>query len=286
MQCLKCRYEPTMAELQKSPDVCTACSVPFALAARSMTAAPSNSRRIVAIAVFSLLITAALVLAGFWGHSEYKRGILIDEVEQSMRAANGFVSEILDDKALLTNGQFLQKIPRRIAELDSLLASTLAINDREIPGLTVAAAAYVRSSRSFLNAFTDDLRLGIQLSLAEAGHKAYESYPMTLDGARYLAMTQAEIQRISTESLAAVQAESDLSKKIDLLSKAAEHGKQQSRRTAYLKSAEDVRQAKSAKSASLKALHKFGNDIQRSGNKVSELSGRQMPTQAWGIPGM
>ena len=275
-----------MAELQKSPDICTACSFAFGQAAPDVGSVVSPWRRIGIVAVASVVIVAALVSAALWGHAEYKRGLLIDEVEQAMRSANGLVSEILDNQASLTNAQYLEKIPRRIAELDSLLASTLAINDRAIPGLTGAAAAYVRSSRSFLNAFTVDLRSGIQLSVAEAGHKVYESYPMTLDGSRYLAMTQAEIERISAESLAAVQAESDLSKKIDLLSKANDHGKQQSRRTEYLKSAEDVRLAKIAKAKSLKALHQLGIEIETSGKKVTELSGRKMPTQAWGIPGM
>ena len=282
MQCPKCRYEPTFSELKQSPDDCVQCGASFSTPTVIRNRSSRRSRIWVSVAALAAIVFVAA--GSMWGISTYKKNDLVSLVEVKMRTANGLVSEILDEKARLTNAGFLEKIPRRIAAMDDLLASTLAINDARIPGLTSATADYVRASRTFLNVFTDDLRQGIRLSMTEAGHKAYVDYPSTVDGARYLAMSDTDIEALNRNNLAAVSREEDLSRKIELLRVASEHGKKLEKRVAYLKSLEDLRVARQEKERSLKALSSAGRTIQVAGDRISELVGRPVPIQAWEIP--
>ncbi|MFK4075222.1 hypothetical protein ACI2KX_16060 [Ectopseudomonas khazarica] len=270
-----------MAEQQQSPDDCVKCGASFS----SPAAETESPRRGVWIATLSIVVIACIASAVFWGYSSHQRNVLVSQVETSMRTANGLVSEILDDKASLTKAGYLEKVPRRIADLDDLLASTLAINDQHVPGLTAAAADYVRASRAFLNAVTEDLRQSLRLSMAESGYRLYESYPLTLDGAKYLAMSQAEIEAINRSTLSAVSVETDLSRKIELLRVANEHAKQTEKRIAYLKSLDELRAARAAKEQRLREMDSTGRTIRTAGERVSGLSGRPMPIQSWEIPG-
>ncbi|MCY1285126.1 hypothetical protein D9M70_340520 [compost metagenome] len=225
-----------------------------------------------------------MVISAYWGYGAYQRHALVEQVEASMRMANSYIAEILDDSAKLTNGEYLQKVPGRIEQLDSLVASTLSIDDASIPGLADAAADYAKASRSFLNRFTDNLKMDLRLSVVEASYRAHDGYASSVEGLEYLGKTDEQVNTETGAALEAVKSTDDLIESVRLFKVAADKTNKQQRRSAYLKSVAELNEAKAQSAQTLRALDEAGRHLQKVGDKVSSLADKPMPTKAWEIP--
>lgn len=286
MQCPNCKYEPTLSQVQRSPVKCVSCGSDFRQSESGV--APSGPRaitgRYLRFGAIVALVVIGLIAAAVYGHRQYKESQLVEQVEQKMRSANSYVAEMLDAQAGRTNGEYLQKIPKRIEELDRLVADSLAIDDSAIPGASKLTADYVRVSRAYLNQFTRHLRATIQASVADAGYQSQAAYPSTAEGRAMLSTSAAALDARRTYDLNQIESEQDLMRKSDLLIASMEREKKIKRMGVYLDSRQEKESAEAAVLKEEKLLNAAGLKIRDVGNTVSDLLGKPMPVQGWAIP--
>lgn len=280
MQCPNCGYEPTMSEIQRSPDGCVKCGASFSGSAASVMPRPRKRGGLFAVAgVISLSIL--LVAGGYFGLIEYRKQVVIDEAGRYMRAANGYVAEILDEKANRTTAEFLGKLPRRIQSLDDLNAQVLAMDDSSLPGLKAATADYIRASRSFLSSFADLRRAEIGLSVAKAGHATYESYANSQQGRSDLALSDAEMKAELDGATEKHDSSSSMSAKIAALGVSAKILSRSRKRLSYLASLDGVREAEQKAESAKRLFETARDELSTAGRKLSELADKPMPVQPW-----
>lgn len=283
MQCPKCKYEPTMAEMQRSPADCVKCRINYADHGEPGSSGKPNAKKLTYLVV-AVAIIVGLAFGGYGAYTFQQKQELIAKSEAAMRMANSYVAEILDKSANLTNAQYLKKIPRRIEELDTLVANSLAVDDQALPGLTAATASYVKGSRSFLNNFTKHLQSDINASVTRAGHRVYDDFAQSSSGQEVLSKSDEDLHRESSAAMSAVEAEDDLIARSGLVVAMVKRQQLVEKRQRYLDSKAAVEAADRQSKAALKALNDAGIEIGRLGRKVSEIAGKQMPVQAWQIP--
>lgn len=291
MQCPKCDHQDTDAAFG-DPARCPACGVyahkvrkggVLQEAAGGMpTSKASYSPKPWHLAVLALALIGVI---SFFGYAHYQEKLLIDEVSSSMRLANSYVSELLDESAKLTNAEYFAKAPRRIQELDGLVASTLAIDDSAIPGTAKAAAEYAKGARDFVNAFTEYLNAKIKLAVAESGASVYTEFASTPEGREMLAMSDADVTMLLRASIERARNTTGLEEGLLQLQSGATLQKLVGMRNRYLSAQEDVVAAKSNFAAAEGRLHLAGQRLHTLGKSVQSRTGSPMPIQAWGIPG-
>jgi hypothetical protein len=230
-------------------------------------------------------VVVALIVGSFAGLDYYRRSELVKRAETSMRMANSYVAELLDESARLTKAGYLEKAPRRIQDLDSLVASTLAIDDAALPGLTKATTDYVKGSRNFVNAFTQYVQADIKASVALANHKSHDEFANSSLGRYMLSKSDQQILMESKAALAAVEAEPDVLARTDEVVTMVKHQKLAEMRRQYLDSRAALNADNENSQRALQQLNSAGVELGRIGGKVSELAGKQMPVQAWQVPG-
>ncbi len=280
MQCPKCKYEPTMSEMQRSPDDCVKCGVKFSSSTPS--AIPRPVRRGALSAVTGVIgLSILLVVGGYFGLIEYRKQAAIDEAGRYMRSANGYVAEMLDEKANRTTAEFLGKLPRRIQSLDDLNAQVLAMDDSSLPGLKGATADYIRASRSFLSSFADMRRAEISLSVKKAGHATYESYSVSHQGRSDLALSDAQMKAELDVATARHDSASTMSEKIAALGASAKILSRSKKRLSYLTSLEDVGAADQQFEMAKRRFEAARDELSTAGRKLSELADEPMPVQPW-----
>lgn len=290
MRCPKCGMESGSDQIEHGQ--CAACGVYFhklkSVNKKAETVPVlkpgAPSRRSLALSAMALLLVAVLIGAGFWAHGFYRKQELIAESAAAMRLANSYVSELLDESARLTNAGYLEKAPRRIEQLDTLIASALAIDDSAAPGLAKATADYAKGSRAFVNSFTRHVQADIRTSVAEAGHRVYDDFARSDLGQYILAKSDEQILNESRAAMAQVQAESDLMARTDLVVTMTRHHQLAEKRQKYLDSKNALDAAKEQSRQALLDLNDTGVELGRIGRRVSDLAGTQMPVQAWQIP--
>ncbi|MBX7271120.1 hypothetical protein [Stutzerimonas chloritidismutans] len=269
-----------MSEMQRSPDNCVKCGVNFSSAALSVMARPRKRGKTYAVAgVIGLSIL--LVAGGYFGLIEYRKQAVIDEAGHHMRAANGYVAEMLDEKASRTTAEFLEKLPRRIQSLDDLNARVLAMDDSLLPGLKGATADYIRASRAFLSGFADMQRAEISLSVAKAGHAAYDSYVSSHQGRSDLALSDAQIKAELDIATAKHESASTMSEKITALGISAKILSRSRTRLSYLSSLDDVNEASRQAEMAKRSFEAARDELSTAGRKLSELADEPMPVQPW-----
>lgn len=291
MQCPKCDYQAADAAFG-DPARCPACGV-YAHKVRNASAAesigdkPALGKMGFKLKVwhYSVLALALLGVLSFFGFLHYQEKLLIDEVSSSMRLANSYVSELLDESAKLTNAEYFAKAPRRVQELDGLVARTLAIDDSAIPGTAKAAADYAKGARDFVNAFTEYVSSGIKLSMADSGASVYTEFSASQEGREMIAMSDADVSVLLRASIERSRNAQGFEEGLEQLKSAAELQKLVETRNRYLSARQEVTKAQSDRASAEERLHAAGQRLQVLGNRIQEMTGSPMPIQAWGIPG-
>ena len=198
-QCQKCGYELTLREIQERAE-CPKCK-DFD-ASRIKSGSSGNGKR---KPLFAVISVALLLLGGFFGVRFYlefsARQELIAKIDQRVREFNGLSMELLDQSAGMTKGGFLEKSSRRIAEIDSVVAASMAVDDSALPGAAKSLADYGKAQRGLIAAVEAYTRADIAQSLAKSElDSATEKYgsPAFQD---FIKKSDAEVEEFSKLSL-------------------------------------------------------------------------------------
>lgn len=281
MQCPKCKYEPTMAEMRRRAGNCIKCGADYA--SHKQTRPASKPVKLAGFVFLLAAILAAAVFGWQWNDSRQKKELLFSQLSQQVRVVNGLVGELLDQGAGMTRGQFFEKANRRVIDIDAAIAKTLSVDDSVMPGLSQQAAAYGKAARSLIKAIGAQQRAEIALSVAKAGHSVYAKHENDPSFRLLLSRTPAQIESEGKAALAAVENEPELSKKVDLLKKAADIGNVHTLRINYLKSKDEVDSAESSFDAAEMDLAKAVERIGVVGARLNESSGHKFPVEKWEI---
>lgn len=169
MQCPKCKYEPTMAEMQASPGTCPECSVVYSKAAAQKQPA-SNAKKVngrfwVFPKVAALIFIVGASLGG-WKFYEYRQAV--SAIEDQVRLTSVYVTQIataLDDGGSMTFAEFFEKANKGISEIDSAMVRvsvTSASSDLSVPAL-----AYMKKSQEVIRAISGSMRSIMAFSTAK-----------------------------------------------------------------------------------------------------------------------
>jgi hypothetical protein len=170
MQCPKCRYEPTMAEMQSSPDSCAQCGVFFskltATQAADSAAGNTGSR---GSKTFLLLVLVLAVFAGLgisgWKYAEWKRSV--EAVETEVRLSSAHVRQglvALDGGGSITFAEFFRKLETSVAEIDSAILRVSLIRPKS--EIIDHAESYMKESQELMRHTSALMRAQLKLSTA------------------------------------------------------------------------------------------------------------------------
>jgi hypothetical protein len=285
MQCPKCDYHAPLSEITVAGQ-CPKCAIYYhkfskkPVQAASTFPAQVKPKRYMLILVSLFLVVMTGVL-GYWGYGQYQRYQLIAVIDGKLRLANGYVAEIMDKKSGLTNAGYFEKVPRRIVDLDNLMAATLTVDDSAIPGIKTAAADYVNASRAFLSQFTLSTKASIQQAVSAAKHKAYEGYAASPEGLKYLAKSDAQIKAEQDYSLRMLEAAPDLLSKLEQQALIIPFAQQTDKRASYLKSLHEMNAARAEAELQLAALGQAGLQLKTIGAQLNLMAGKPLSVQAW-----
>ena len=281
MQCPKCKYEPTMAEMQRSPSSCIKCATSYSGYQQATSIAKAGN--IVAVVVGVVLLLGVAVFGWQWNEERQEKELLFSQVDQQVRVFNGLVGELLDQSAGMTRGQFFEKANRRVIDIDAAIAKALSIDDSVMPGLGKQAAAYGKASRSMIKAIGEQQRAEVGLSVAKAGHAVYAKYESDKNFQLLLSRSEEQLRVERENSLSAVEAEQDLSKKVALLKNAADIGDVHGLRVKYLQSKGEVDTAAGILASAQRDLSAAVKRLDLEGKRLNEISGNQFPIEKWSV---
>lgn len=287
MQCPKCEYvaEPGEAKVEGQ---CPNCEVFYHKVRRpageqvatDVRAARYGAKRNLAFALIAVLLFAG---ACFYGFKQYAYYQLVKNVETVVRSTNGQLAELLDKRAGRTNADFLRIYQGRLDELDKLVAQALAIDDAANPGVSTAAADYVRTSQEFIRIFSDELQGRLLLSGEQASFQVASKFLDTEEGERFAAMSDAEVSALYSSNLEQISAANGFDERLAQLKRGSELEALGKKRIAYLQAKNSLERAKARHEEALLALGKAGESIGRAGGQLEARIGRKLPIQAWSL---
>lgn len=285
MKCPTCGYEPTLKEIQATPDKCASCGASHAGVAQKAGAqdvrhrAPKEkgARKYLLAGFVSLLIAVAVCV---YGVREYSHRQLVGNVDAVVRKANAQIAELLDEKANRTNADFLRIYQARMDGFDALVAEALAINDSASPGLAAATADYVRASRQLLKVFGSEVNSRINMRLKESAYESAKAYLSDDLVSSFIRLSDDQVNKLLSESVDRVSSEGDLLKGLDLLKQATIYEGLAKKRRAYLDAEAEASEAKAAHEAALNDLAKAGEEVKRVGVTLEGIAGEKLPIQS------
>lgn len=175
MQCPKCRYEPTLAEVQRSPNGCVSCGEEYGSAeSASAAAAPSGAGRKVKgrVLLLSVFALAAVIGAGYFGFSIYTERLVTEQVNKEVKLASAYVSQVLtavDDSGSMTFSEFFTKANKAVTEIDSIAVRLSVIEPQN--EATAAGIHYAKKSQEVIRGTANSMRAILSLSSAKDREK-------------------------------------------------------------------------------------------------------------------
>lgn len=179
MQCPKCKYEPTMSEMQRSPDDCVKCGINYS------GFAASSARRVrpekiwnekgrfgIFKAAFLAATLAAIALAAF-KYYEYRQAVTA--LEQNIRLTSAYTEQVitsLEQGGAMTFAELFSKITRSIEEVDALLVRTSVIDGAD--SVKERSMIYMRRAQDVMRGVSTSTRKMMDLSSATDRFKAAE----------------------------------------------------------------------------------------------------------------
>lgn len=170
MQCPKCKYEPTMSEMQASPDACLKCGVIYSKADPSVgrSSYRSKSGEQSRSVLSKLIVVIVMVGMAFGGWELYERRKVMAAVEEQVRLTSAYVTQIvtaLDEGGSITFAEFFEKANKGVAEID---ASMVRVSVLE-PSTEASAAAivYMKKSQEVIRGTARSMRSMLEFSSAK-----------------------------------------------------------------------------------------------------------------------
>ena len=179
MQCQKCRYEPTMSEMQRSPDDCVKCGINYSgfAASSARRVHPerigSDKRKFsIFKAVFLAATFAGIALVAF-RYYEYRQAVAA--LEQNIRLTSAYTEQVitsLEEGGAMTFAELFSKITRNIEEVDALLVRTSVIEGAD--SVKEKSMTYMRRAQDVMRGVSISTRKMMDLSSAADRFKAAE----------------------------------------------------------------------------------------------------------------
>lgn len=275
MQCPKCKYEPTMAEMQASPNECVRC--------HGNGAARYGGRRLPFLLMGALLV-AVVAVSGF-GYSLYKRNeaeqALYLQVDQKLRVVNGLSMELLDQGAGLTKAEFFAKATRRTKDLDDLIVQILSVNDSARPGVALAAADYAKAARSVIKTVADQAMAEAVMTVEQNSHARFAKHESDPNFIALLARPEQQLREDERKALDAVKNESDLSRSVELLREAKLVGDVHALRASYLESKMKAEKSRAAFHRATSEMQKAVKETQVAAERLRQLTDYNFHLSGW-----
>ena len=169
MQCPKCRYEPTMAEMQRSPHKCVKCGASLAANAGKKTNSvmarpgkkPSGAKLLVVLALVA-------IVALFAGFKLFQRQQAVSAIETELRLVTAQTRQVvtaLDGAGGMTFAEYFQKANSGISEIDAAMVRVSVV--RPVVGLAAPAEAYMKASQELIRSMSSVMRVSLEYSSAE-----------------------------------------------------------------------------------------------------------------------
>ncbi len=157
MQCPKCGYEPTMAEMQSNPGQCASCGIVYEQYDGQAHAAERRARRrpwlLSAVGLFAVV---ALIVGGF---KFYAHRQAIEQIDMQVKLATAYVEQmtaVSSGAASMTFGELFSKADRFIAEIDSALVKVSIVEPRLAEA--EAARAYMKAGQEVIRNISGSAR--------------------------------------------------------------------------------------------------------------------------------
>lgn len=169
MQCPKCSYEPTMSEMQESPESCQKCGVIYSnVHARPQVTQDVSNRKKLAHFFYKFMLACVAVVFVFGGWSFYQYRQALAAVEEQVRLTSAYVTQIvtaLDDAGSMTFSEFFEKSNKGVSEIDAAMVKVSVIE----PSTEAAEAsiAYMKKSQEAIRGVSLSVRALLDLSSAK-----------------------------------------------------------------------------------------------------------------------
>ena len=277
MQCSKCHYEPTLSEMQRSPDNCVRCGRGYADPKSVVPGSIRNRSATFSLVAFVLII----IFAAFYFYHYRQLAAVSESSAKIMRSANGFVAELLDEGVSRNNGEYLSAVPDRIKKLDDLSAEALAIDDSAMPGLGLATSAYVRAYRNLVNMFSDHVRGTMALGVARSELDKFSDFAKSDNGKYLISIDDSLFNSYIEKSLADARSASIGPEAIQKLKDASVAVKIGEQRVGYRNAKERLDGLELAQKRSLQRMGDASSEVNKAGKHVESITGRKMPILEW-----
>lgn len=166
MQCPKCSYEPTMAEIQISPGQCPGCGIFYdKYDAQAHATERIAKRRPWLMAIVALVTVAVLAASGmkFYAHQK-----AIKQIDEQVRLATAYVEQmtaVSSGAASMTFGELFSKADRFIGEIDSALVKVSIVEPRLAEA--EAAQAYMKAGQEVIRNISGSARSMMEFGTAK-----------------------------------------------------------------------------------------------------------------------
>lgn len=174
MQCPKCRYEPTLAEHQGSPEQCPKCGVFYSKVAtatdrplpKAAVGRRKGSRSIPAIAVLLLAVAG-----GWFGYGFYKNQQTYRAVEGEVRLVSAHTKNVLaalDGSGGMTFAEYFGKADNAIKEIDSAIVRVTIIEPKNES--IQQSVTYMKKAQEVVRLSSSSMRAALEFT--SAGNRA------------------------------------------------------------------------------------------------------------------
>lgn len=177
MQCPKCSYEPSMAEIQASPDQCPGCGVYYSKIIDESSAVKTGKRsKRGTMKVLSVLLMLFAIGAGVTVWMKYQaHQSALKEIESQVRLASAYVDQMVssaDGSKAITFREMFANAERYVSEIDAALVK-VSIVEPKIAELE-PAQRYMRSGQEMIRNIAGEARAILEFSNAEDKEKRGE----------------------------------------------------------------------------------------------------------------
>lgn len=170
MQCPKCRYEPTMAEMQSSPGQCASCGIVYEkYDDQSHMAERRAKRRPWLLSAVALVAVVALTVGGLKFHTHQQA---IEQIDAQVKLATAYVEQmaaVSSGASSMTFGELFSKADRFIGEIDSALVKVSIVEPR-LPEAE-AAQAYMKAGQEVIRNISGAARSMMEFGTAKDREK-------------------------------------------------------------------------------------------------------------------
>lgn len=169
MQCPRCKYEPTMSEMQESPNTCLKCGTKYVGIGKVEQSPVVRGVGRNGVVRFSLLffIVIFFVVAGYYGHSIYEDMRVAEQVDKEVKLTSAYVSQVLtalDGAGSMTFAEFFSKANKAVEEIDSIALRISVIEPQN--QTTEAGISYTKKAQEVVRGTSSSMRALMSLSSA------------------------------------------------------------------------------------------------------------------------